>query len=84
MWGEPGPAARFSASIPALLAEIDAKGDMVVSVCRVGGRAADETIVNGRAGACDGARVGEVVWLRSGTSAAGCVEALCDDTVSGE
>ena len=84
VWGDPRPTARFSASVPALLAEIDAKGDLVVSVCRVGDRAADGRNAAGRAGAIDSAGVGEVVWLRSGVSAAGCIEALCNVTLSGE
>ena len=84
VWGDAGPAARFSASVPALPAEIDAKGDLVVSICGIGDRAVEGTNAAGRAGAIDGARVGQVVWLRSGTSAAGCVEALCDVTLSGE
>lgn len=84
MWGDPGPAARFSASVPALPAEIDAKGDLVVSVCGIRDRAADGPNAVGRAGAIDGAGVGEVIWLRSGPSAAGCVEALCDDPLPRE
>ncbi len=84
VWGDPGPAARFCASIPTLRAKVDAKGDKVVSVCRVGDKAADETNAIGRAGARDSARVGEVIWLRGGIPAAGCDEALCDGPVSGE
>ena len=84
MWGDPRPAARFSASIPPLPAGIAAKGDLVVSVCGVRDRTADGTIAAGRAGAIDGKRVGQVIWLWSRVSTAGCVEALCDDTLSGE
>ncbi len=84
MWDDPGSAAQFSASVPTLPAEIDAKGGVAVSICRVGGGTVDGTNAAGRAGASDGARVGEVVWLRSRVSAAGCIEALCNDTVSGE
>lgn len=84
MWGDPSLATQFSASVPALPAEIDATGDLVVSVCRVGDRAADETNAAGRAGTSDSAGVGEIIWLWSGISAARCVEAFCDVTVSGE
>ena len=84
MWGDPGLAARFSASVSALPAEIDAKGDLAVSVHRVGDRAADEAIAVAGAGAGDGAGVGAVVWLRSRVSAAGCVAALCNEALSGE
>ena len=84
VWGDAGPAAGFSASVPALPAGIDAEGDLVVSVCGVRDRTADGTIAAGRAGAIDGERVGQVIWLRSRVSAAGCVEALCDVTLSGE
>jgi hypothetical protein len=35
VWGDAGPAAGFSASVPALPAGIDAEGDLVVSVCGV-------------------------------------------------
>ena len=84
MWSDPRPATRFSASVSALPAEIDAKGDLVVSVCGVGDRTADGANAVGRAGANDGAGVGEIVWLRSRPSATGCVEALCNDPVSGE
>jgi len=84
VWSNPGPAAQFSASVSALPAEIDAKGGLVVSVCRVGDRATDGSNAVGRAGAGDSARVGEIIWLRSRLSAAGYVEALCDDPVSGE
>ena len=84
MWGDARPAARFSASVPALLAQVDAKGGLVVSVCRVGDRAVDGRNAVGRAGTIDRAGVGEVVWLRSGASATGCIEALCNVTLSGE
>ena len=84
MWSDPRPAARFSASVSALPAGIDAEGDLVVSVCGVRDRATDGTIAAGRAGAIDGERVGQVIWLRSRVSTAGCVEALCDVTLSGE
>jgi len=84
VWGDPSLATQFSASVSALPAEIDATDDLVVSVCRVGDRATDGPNAVGRAGAIDSAGVGKVVWLRGGVSAAGCVEAFCDDTVSGE
>ena len=84
VWGDAGPAARFCASVSALPAEIDAKGDLVVSVCGIGDRAVDGTNAVGRAGTIDSAGVGEVVWLRNGVSAAGCIEALCNDTLPGE
>ncbi len=84
VWGDPRIAARFSTSISTLRAKVDAKGDNIVSVCREGDKSADETNANSRAGARDSARVGEVIWLRSGTSTAGCDEALCDGTVSRE
>lgn len=70
MWGDPRPAARFSASVSALPAGIAAKGDLVVSVCGVRDRAADGTNAVGRTGANDSAGVGEIVWLRSRVSAA--------------
>ena len=81
---DPRFAARFCASVPALPAEIDAKGDVVVSICRIRDRAADGPNAVGRAGAINSAGVGEVIWLRSGTSAAGCIEALCDDPLPRE
>ena len=84
MRSDPRFAARFCASVPALPAEIDATSDLVVSVCRVRDRATDGPNAAGRAGAGDSARVGEIIWLRSRVSAAGCIEALCDDPVSGE
>lgn len=84
MWGNARPAARISASVPPLPAELDATGDLVVSVCGIRDRAADGTNAVGRAGASDSTGVGEVIWLRSRVSAAGRNEALCNDTVSGE
>lgn len=84
VWDDPGPAARFCASVPALPAEIDATGNLVVSLCGIGDRAADGPNAVGRAGAINSAGVGEVIWLRSGTSAAGCIEALCDDPLPRE
>jgi len=84
VWGNARPAARFSTSIPPLPAGIDAEGNLVVSVCGVRNRAADGPNAVGRTGAGDGAGVGEIVRLRSGASTAGCIEALCDDTLSRE
>lgn len=84
VWGDAGAAAGISASIPALSAGVDAEGDLVVCVDGVRDRATDGTNATVWAGAIDGERVGEVIWLWGRASAAGCAEALCDDTVSGE